>query len=982
MKALTLLALFTTAATASAAVISNGVITVDVNEYGLLTASPGGALKTLDGPVGILETGFAEWYGLEFDIAGTHFDAAAQGQIPDWGNRNKVQLIASSATKQEILSTARVADLLIHTTINFDADGPYLIGSVQLTNTGDEMIQNIFYTRERISPKNEQPGWTFPTDLQTCLITAPRNVMRQVWMMDDLPPGASTGLGFSFTPADAATPEGGVDVPLSLWTSPKFPTGVPVGATRGLSFGDYDADGYPDMFALFSGNLWRNINGEDWELAANLLSLMPPFNNRYGSSFGDYNEDGLPDIGCEPRKEVAAGLDTCMHLLKNLGGGPNFVDVANDSDLVTLQPCGSDSESICWADVDGDSDMDMFLPVYPAWAASGPGNFFFTNLGPVGPGGEFVLDETSAESGVDNPSSPLLTARPEGAQFVDIDFDGDLDLYSNGTLYQNRSTVGIPDFDAATEAGSGIGFSTSLDEGGAFADYDLDGDYDLYIVYSSTSVGVRLWENWGDGYFAAVPTSVVQSHTIGLNLGLSVEDWDNDGDMDFTTRQVFRRNQLMETGTRLFTVATHTIPASHLTSATPSWGDWDKDGDLDSALGNWLSVGHFYENTLYDESTPDNERRHVRVRVMRDSETVDRGLESEYGTSVEIDLIGVDDGFRRKKFTASAAGYLNQNEYPLHFAVPADPAPGNPSEDLHFDVIVDFPSLPEQGFWRVDKHVNPELGNVNLADLTDREIIVFRSGKVVINGEPFAPSGAFSPNITTAAGGLRLAQQTTAMPAPIAAPTSDRFVGLDFDTIDAANRVRITEIILDGQLDDAAPCPGGPFNMLIWDVTNPGSPTIVPGTIMFEETSDRNRRSYYTTDILLETDRNYRLVAGVTQLRATTIAGPIDHGSLSVNGGLNYQDTDPCSGTAAEAASVSSTNIYMTMRFGDILTGTHDQDADGDVDLADFAGFQLCFTGPDAGPFAPGCEVFDSDDDGDIDLNDFNDFQLAFTGPL
>ena len=314
--------------------------------------------------------------------------------------------------------------------------------------------------------------------------------------------------------------------------------------------------------------------------------------------------------------------------------------------------------------------------------------------------------------------------------------------------------------------------------------------------------------------------------------------------------------------------------------------------------------------------------------------------------------------------------------------MPADPAPGDPSEDVQFDVIVDLPSLPSQGFWRVDKHVNSALGNINLADLTDREIIVFRSGKVIIDGVTHPPSASESPNITTAAGGLRLPMPTTALPAPVAAPSSNRFVGMDFDTLGADQRVRVREIILDGQLDTAVGCPEGTLNLVIWDVTEAGSPQIVPGTIMNESTSSRNRRSYFTTDILLDKDRHYRMVARVTQLRATTIGLPISHDNLTVNGGLNYQDSSPCTGVNVASATVSSSTLYLSMRFGSVLSGTHDFDGDGNVDLTDFAGFQLCFTGPGGGPLGEGCEAFDADDDGDVDLADFSDFQLAFTGPM
>jgi hypothetical protein len=58
-----------------------------------------------------------------------------------------------------------------------------------------------------------------------------------------------------------------------------------------------------------------------------------------------------------------------------------------------------------------------------------------------------------------------------------------------------------------------------------------------------------------------------------------------------------------------------------------------------------------------------------------------------------------------------------------------------------------------------------------------------------------------------------------------------------------------------------------------------------------------------------------------------------------------------------------------------------DSDGNGDVDLVDFAEFQLCFTGP-SGTVAKDCAVMDFDDDGDVDLADFGSFQLAFTGSM
>jgi len=57
-----------------------------------------------------------------------------------------------------------------------------------------------------------------------------------------------------------------------------------------------------------------------------------------------------------------------------------------------------------------------------------------------------------------------------------------------------------------------------------------------------------------------------------------------------------------------------------------------------------------------------------------------------------------------------------------------------------------------------------------------------------------------------------------------------------------------------------------------------------------------------------------------------------------------------------------------------------DYDADGEVDLADYAYFPDCMTGPDAGPPTTACDIFDFDRDDDVDLDDFARFQEACTG--
>jgi gluconolactonase len=57
-----------------------------------------------------------------------------------------------------------------------------------------------------------------------------------------------------------------------------------------------------------------------------------------------------------------------------------------------------------------------------------------------------------------------------------------------------------------------------------------------------------------------------------------------------------------------------------------------------------------------------------------------------------------------------------------------------------------------------------------------------------------------------------------------------------------------------------------------------------------------------------------------------------------------------------------------------------DFDGDGDVDVTDIGQFDVCMTGANAGPVAPGCELVDVDTDGDVDMTDFGLTQRCLSG--
>lgn len=89
-------------------------------------------------------------------------------------------------------------------------------------------------------------------------------------------------------------------------------------------------------------------------------------------------------------------------------------------------------------------------------------------------------------------------------------------------------------------------------------------------------------------------------------------------------------------------------------------------------------------------------------------------------------------------------------------------------------------------------------------------------------------------------------------------------------------------------------------------------------------------------------------------------------------------------GSVTLTANVATTKLVSAdaVRFSYLgpLPGPGDFDADGDVDLADFAAWNACMTGPDGGLPAGACAAFDFDADGDVDLADFAAFAAEWAG--
>jgi FG-GAP-like repeat len=203
--------------------------------------------------------------------------------------------------------------------------------------------------------------------------------------------------------------------------------------------------------------------------------------------------------------------------------------------------------------------------------------------------------------------------------FADFDNDGYKDVFlgcftDRSRLFRNvaadpqhpsrRKFVEVTDTSGIVKKGDGDFVVVA-----AAADYDNDGDLDLYtgryldprshlpttLFYTRNGEGNRLLRNDGNFHFTDV-TKEAGINETGLTLGVSWGDYDNDGDPDMYVANDFGRDALLRNnGDGTFTDVSKEANAfdpGYGMSAT--WGDIDNDGDLDMYVSDVHSGQRWY----------------------------------------------------------------------------------------------------------------------------------------------------------------------------------------------------------------------------------------------------------------------------------------------------------------------------------------------------------------------------------------------------
>ncbi|RFC55549.1 FG-GAP-like repeat-containing protein [Brumimicrobium aurantiacum] len=334
--------------------------------------------------------------------------------------------------------------------------------------------------------------------------------------------------------------------------------------TWGASWGDYDNDGYDDLFipvnAINEPSILYHNNGDGTFSKVTTGPIASDLGASISGNWGDYDNDGFLDLF------VSNNQNSSNRLYHNDGNG-NFTSVQN-SPLID-QPIYSHFSA--WADYNKDGNLDLVVSDYH------PTNFNYLFKGD-GNGG-FVVDEASQVS--------LSATSAVGLSWADYDNDGDPDLFiantngENNQLFNNQN--GILILDTSNIIANDGGYSV----GGAWGDYDNDGDLDLFVSNSRGTDPNFFYENIGNGDFIKLTQLSIVTNISNSN-GAAWADYDNDGDLDLVvSNDQSQKNFLFaNNGDKTFTKIDNAITEESNDSYGMAWSDYDNDGDYDLIVAN------------------------------------------------------------------------------------------------------------------------------------------------------------------------------------------------------------------------------------------------------------------------------------------------------------------------------------------------------------------------------------------------------------
>lgn len=228
------------------------------------------------------------------------------------------------------------------------------------------------------------------------------------------------------------------------------------GKSVGCSFGDYDNDGYVDLYVANrdEANFLYKNNGNSTFTKITSGEIVTDVANSGGCAWGDYDNDGYIDL------YVANGTNDCLYI--NNGNG-TFTKIINNPVVTESEQSTGGS----WGDYDDDGDLDLYVT---GGLIGSSYNRLFKNNG----------DGTFTKILNDPIVNPLFWSG--GSAWGDCDNDGDNDMFAGGydgvnRLYLNNNNGTFTSMDTGILVTDG-----NYKKGCGWCDYDKDGDIDIFTA--------------------------------------------------------------------------------------------------------------------------------------------------------------------------------------------------------------------------------------------------------------------------------------------------------------------------------------------------------------------------------------------------------------------------------------------------------------------------------------------------------------------
>lgn len=370
-----------------------------------------------------------------------------------------------------------------------------------------------------------------------------------------------------------------------------------------------------------------------------------------GLALFDYDRDGLIDVyflNGAPLKGTKSPTPPRNALYRNRGQW-RFQDVTEASGLGDT----GYGLGVAVGDVDNDGDADVYLN------NSGPNTLYRNN-------GDGTFTDVTQAAGVG--AGDQVGA---GACFLDIEGDGDLDLYVANYLEFSYATHeisrvgGYPNYRAPVHnrplpdqlfRNNGDGTFTDISEragiaahagwgmGITCADYDGDGDTDVFI--GNDVAENFLFQNDGKGVFEEVAMLSGTAYTVDGNpsasMGVDCGDYDNDGRLDFkvTSYQQELSTLYRNLGDDFFDDVTQQSGAGSGTLAMVTWGVGFVDFDNDTYRDLFIACGHLQDQVDHYDDVTSYHQRNLLLRNNGRSGFTDVSRNSGSGLQVKLSSRG------------------------------------------------------------------------------------------------------------------------------------------------------------------------------------------------------------------------------------------------------------------------------------------------------------------------------------------------------